>query len=137
MEYGKYCWDLSQHVRTKDVAILDVLSESVNNAIRLLIGWFCLAKNQMPPMSIVVGYWMAGAFLMAMKRFAEYRMIGDSKLAGLYRKSFKKYTAELLLNSAFFYAMCSAFLMGIFLVQQRWIRHLGRYMEKIVKVKRK
>lgn len=105
--------------RTKDVAILDVLSESVNNAIRLLIGWFCLAKNQMPPMSIVLGYWMAGAFLMAMKRFAEYRMINNPELAGLYRKSFKKYTAELLLNSAFFYAMCSAFLMGVFLVKYK------------------
>lgn len=26
--------------RTKDIAYLDVLSESINNAIRLLLGWF-------------------------------------------------------------------------------------------------
>lgn len=105
--------------RTKDVAILDVLSESVNNAIRLLIGWFCITQTVYPPISIVVGYWMAGAFLMAMKRFAEYKMIGDPTLAGQYRKSFVHYTEELLLNTAFFYAMSSSFLMGIFLIKYK------------------
>ena len=98
---------------------MDVLSESINNAIRLLIGWFCVTQTQIPPVSIVGGYWMAGAFLMATKRFAEYRMIDDPELAGLYRKSFKYYTQEMLLNSAFFYAMCSSFLMGIFLIKYK------------------
>ena len=105
--------------RTKDVAVLDVLSESVNNAIRLLIGWFCITQAQYPPSSIVVGYWMGGAFLMAMKRFAEYSMINDPELAGRYRKSFSHYTMELLLNTAFFYAMCSSFLMGVFLIKYK------------------
>lgn len=105
--------------RTKDVAVLDVLSESVNNAIRLLIGWFCITQAQYPPISIVVGYWMGGAFLMAMKRFAEYSMINDPELAGRYRKSFSHYTKELLLNTAFFYAMCSSFLMGVFLIKYK------------------
>lgn len=105
--------------RTKDVAVLDVLSESVNNAIRLLIGWFSITQTVYPPISIVVGYWMGGAFLMAMKRFAEYKMIGNPELAGQYRKSFAYYTEELLLNSAFFYAMSSSFLMGIFLIKYK------------------
>lgn len=105
--------------RTKDIAILDVLSESVNNAIRLLIGWFCVTQSELPPISIVVGYWMAGAFLMAMKRFSEYSMIDDPELAGKYRKSFQHYTKELLLNTAFFYAMASSFLMGIFLIKYK------------------
>ncbi len=105
--------------RTKDVAILDVLSESVNNAIRLLIGWFMVTSDQLPPVSIVVAYWMGGAFLMATKRYAEYRMIGDPELAAKYRKSFKMYTEELLLTTAFFYAMCSSFLMGIFLIKYK------------------
>ena len=105
--------------RTKDVAILDVLSESVNNAIRLLIGWFCITQVFYPPVSIVIGYWMGGAFLMAMKRYAEYCMINDPELAGKYRKSFRYYTKELLLNSAFFYAMCSSFLMGVFLIKYK------------------
>ena len=106
-------------VRTKDIPILDVLSESVNNAIRLLMGWFIVSGNTIPPSSILLGYWMAGAFLMATKRFAEYRMIGDPELAGKYRKSFRHYTEQSLLLSAFFYAMCSVFFIGTFLVKYR------------------
>lgn len=105
--------------RTKDVPYLDVLSESVNNAIRLLMGWFIASGTTVPPSSLLLGYWMAGAFLMATKRFAEYRMIGDRKVAGLYRKSFRYYTEQSLLVSAFFYAMCSVFFLGTFLVKYR------------------
>lgn len=49
-------------LRTKDIAILDVLSESVNNAIRLLLGWFIISPNTLPPCSIVCGYWFGGGF---------------------------------------------------------------------------
>ena len=106
--------------RTKDLAYLDVLSESVNNMIRLLMGWFIVAEEFiLPPSSIVLGYWMLGAFLMAIKRFAEYRMIDNHALAAAYRKSFASYSAESLLISAFFYAMCSIFFIGVFLVKYR------------------
>ena len=63
-------------IRTKDIPYLDVLSESINNMIRLLLGWFIITQEYQPPISILIGYWFAGAFLMATKRFAEYRMIG-------------------------------------------------------------
>lgn len=106
-------------IRTKDIPILDVLSESVNNAIRLLMGWFIVTSDCIPPCSIVLGYWMGGAFLMAVKRFAEYRMINNPELAGSYRKSFRFYTEKSLLLSAFFYAMCSVFFVGIFLIKYR------------------
>lgn len=106
-------------IRTKDIAILDVLSESINNAIRLLMGWFIISSETIPPSSIIIGYWMAGAFLMATKRFAEYRMINDAELAGLYRKSFRFYSEKSLLISAFFYAMSSVFFIGIFLIKYR------------------
>lgn len=106
-------------IRTKDIAYLDVLSESVNNMIRLLLGWFIVCQDVYPPSSILVGYWMAGAFLMAVKRYAEYRMIGDPSRAGSYRKSFARYTEETLLCSAFFYALCATFLIGIFLLKYR------------------
>lgn len=106
-------------IRTKDVPVLDVLSESINNAIRLLMGWFIASGSTIPPSSLLLGYWMAGAFLMATKRFAEYRMINDKTLAGLYRKSFKYYTEKSLLLTSFFYAMCSVFFIGIFLIKYR------------------
>ena len=105
--------------RLKDIVFLDVLSESVNNAIRFLIGWFMVTSQYFPPVSIVIGYWMVGAFLMATKRYSEYLMIGDPKTAGLYRKSFQKYTDKSLLLSAFFYAMCANLFIGIFLIKYR------------------
>ncbi len=106
-------------IRTKDVPILDVLSESVNNAIRLLMGWFIVSGVTIPPSSLIFGYWMAGAFLMATKRFAEYRMINDKSTAELYRKSFKFYNEKSLLLTSFCYAMCSVFFVGIFLIKYR------------------
>lgn len=105
--------------RTKDIVYLDVLSESVNNIIRFLLGWFVITEAYFPPVSILFGYWMAGAFLMVTKRFAEYRMIQDSVLAGKYRKSFRYYTEKKLLCSSFFYAMCATFFIGVFMIKYR------------------
>ncbi len=106
-------------IRTKDIPYLDVLSESINNMIRLLLGWFIITDAYQPPSSILIGYWFAGAFLMATKRFAEYRMIGDPETAGLYRKSFKYYSEQSLLLSTFFYALTSTFFIGIFMIKYR------------------
>ncbi len=103
--------------RMKDIPYVDVLSESLNNAIRLLIGWFTITDSFLPPVSLLLGYWFAGAFLMATKRFSEYRMIGDPELAGQYRKSFRRYTEMSLLLSSFFYAMCSILFLGIILIK--------------------
>lgn len=110
-------------IRSKELPYLDVLSESINNALRLLTGWFCVTSTYQPPASIVLGYWLGGAFLMAAKRFAEYRMIltegGGKTQAGLYRKSFIYYSEKSLLVSCFFYAMSSVFFCGIFMIKYR------------------
>lgn len=106
-------------VRSKDIPYFDVISESVNNMLRLLLGWFIITQDFQPPISILIGYWFAGAFLMATKRFAEYRMIGDPSIAGLYRKSFIHYTETSLLVSSFFYAMCATFFIGVFMIKYR------------------
>ncbi len=104
-------------VRTKDWPYLDVLSESVNNPIRLFLGWFALVDTLIPPVSLAVAYWMAGAFLMAVKRYAEFRHIGNPAVAAAYRRSFKHYTEERLLVSTMFYAVVGAVFGGIFLVR--------------------
>ena len=106
-------------LRTKDRQYLDVLSESVNNALRFLLGWSAIISDVLPPSSILLAYWMGGAYLMAIKRYAEYRFIGNRELAGLYRRSFRFYTEENLLASAFFYALLSAFFLGVFLIKYR------------------
>ncbi|AEF86766.1 prenyltransferase, UbiA family [Treponema primitia ZAS-2] len=108
-----------QPLRSKDIQYIDVLSESINNALRFLIGWFTVTSVYWPPVSIVFGYWMGGAFLMATKRFAEYRMIANKEQAGLYRKSFKYYSEKTLLISAFLYALLSVFFCGIFMIKYR------------------
>ena len=106
-------------MRSKDRVYLDVVSESVNNPIRLLIGWSVVIQDGLPPSSIMLAYWFGGAFLMAMKRYSEYQSIGDPAIAGQYRRSFRFYTPEKLLISSFFYALNSAFFLGIFLIKYR------------------
>ena len=121
-------------VRSKDRVYMDVLTESVNNPIRFALGWFMVPLaggyyldnrwdleffDSLPPLSIIIAYWMGGAFLMATKRFAEYRLIGNPEIAGLYRRSFKFYTENSLLISMFFYAITCAFFLGIFLIKNR------------------
>jgi len=104
-------------VRTKEWPYVDVLSESVNNAIRLMLGWFALITTQVPPLSLTISYWMLGAFFMAAKRYAEYRHIGDPGVAARYRKSFRYYTEENLLVSIVFYATACALFAGVFIVR--------------------
>lgn len=104
-------------IRTKELPYLDVLSEALNNPIRLLLGWFALVTDRIPPLSLILAYWMVGGFFMATKRFAEYRSIGDPIRAREYRNSFTYYTENRLLLSMFFYAMACSFMSGIFLVR--------------------
>ena len=104
-------------VRTKEVAYLDVVSESVNNPLRLMLGWFAITATQLPPMSLILSYWMIGAFFMASKRFAEYRQINDKEVAAAYRKSFAYYDENRLLVSMFFYASGAALLLGVFIIR--------------------
>ena len=104
-------------VRTKEWPYLDVISESANNAVRLLLGWFALLTSAFPPVSLLLSYWMVGAFFMATKRYAEYRHIADPATAAAYRKSFRHYNEERLLLSIVFYATASALFAGIFIVR--------------------
>lgn len=105
--------------RTKDRVYLDVLSESVNSPIRLAMGWYAVTTELLPPASFVIAYWMGGSFLMTIKRFAEYRFINDPARAGLYRRSFRHYTEEKLLIASFFYSLCAALFLGVFLIKHR------------------
>jgi hypothetical protein len=61
---------------------------------------------------------MLGAYLMAVKRYAELRFIGP-EVAALYRRSFQTYTEEKLLISIMFYASSASFFLGVFLVKHR------------------
>lgn len=101
-------------IRLKDRAFLDVIAESFNNPIRLWLGWYALAPAaSFPPLSVVMAWWFFGALLMAGKRYAEFRFIGDSERSGQYRRSFKVYTEKSLILSMVTHANFFCFCMGI------------------------
>jgi 4-hydroxybenzoate polyprenyltransferase len=104
-------------VRSKDLPYIDVLSESVNNPIRLMLGWFAVTAAVVPPLSLLIAYWMIGAYFMATKRFSEYRSIGDPAVAGAYRRSFRHYDERALLISMVFYTTCFALFLGVFIIR--------------------
>jgi len=127
-----------QPMRSKDRPYLDVLSEAINNPIRFMLGWSVVVPLEavpvwtylsggfafwdqftLPPSSVLLAYWFGGAFLMSMKRYSEYRHIADPERAGLYRASFQFYDENRLLVASFFYALCSSFFLGVFLIKYR------------------
>jgi 4-hydroxybenzoate polyprenyltransferase len=108
--------------RSKDRAFLDVISESINNPLRLMIGWAMVDPSTLPPSSIILSYWLGGAFLMGAKRYSEYLEITASHgkaLLARYRASFHGYSEISLNVSCFVYALLSAFFLGVFLVKYR------------------
>jgi 4-hydroxybenzoate polyprenyltransferase len=109
-------------IRTKEKVYLDVLSEAVNNPIRLTLGWAMVDSTTLPPSSLLLAYWMGGAYLMTLKRFAEYRsaiVTGTLEALERYRRSFRHYTESSLLLVAFLYALMAAFFLAVFLIKYR------------------
>jgi len=106
-------------LRTKDVAYLDVLTESLNNPLRMLLGWYMVTQVIVPPTSMLCAYWMLGCYFMGLKRFSEFREIGSRKGACAYRKSFENYSERSLLGSVVFYASMAMMMFGIFVVRYR------------------
>lgn len=111
-----------QPFRTKDRMYLDVLSESINNPLRLLMGWAMIDGASLPPISLFLAFWFGGAFLMNSKRLAEYRDIVASdgiEILSRYRRSFRSYTENRLSIANLVYALACAFFMAIFLIKYR------------------
>ncbi|MGD9901852.1 MAG: UbiA family prenyltransferase [Vicinamibacterales bacterium] len=105
--------------RSKDVPYVDVLSEAVNNPLRMLAGWYVVGTDLVPPVSLLVSYWMVGCYFMAIKRFAEFREIGDATRSAAYRRSFAYYTEQRLLVSIMFYGSHAMLFFGAFIMRYR------------------
>ena len=109
-------------LRTKDVAYLDVLTESVNNTLRLTMGWAMVDGHTLPPGSLMLAFWTAGAFLMSVKRLAEMRSVvatAGHRDLHRYRRSFRTYSETSLTVSAMVYAFLTAFGIAVFFVKYR------------------
>jgi 4-hydroxybenzoate polyprenyltransferase len=104
-------------VRSKDLPLIDVLSESVNNPLRLMIGWYAIGGTDLPPLSLLLSYWAIGGFLMAAKRSAELASLGDG--APAYRRSFGWYTPSRLDALMVFCVVSASFLGGVFIALHR------------------
>ena len=106
-------------IRSKDVPYVDVLSEAVNNPLRMLAGWFIGSSTTFAPASLLMSYWMVGCYFMAIKRYAEYREFADTVAAAAYRKSFAFYTPERLIVSVMFYGSAAMLFLGAFVMRYR------------------
>jgi len=106
-------------VRSKDLPYVDVLSEAINNPLRLLAGWYLTGSAVLPPVTLLLSYWMVGSYFMGIKRFAEFRDIGDHGRSALYRKSFAWYNEPRLLVSIMFYASHAMLFLGAFIMRYR------------------
>jgi len=104
-------------IRLKDLPYVDVVSEAVNNPIRLAVGWYATGCTLSPPVSLLFAYWALGAYLMAVKRLAEYRHINRARCAAGYRPSFKHYNEPRLLIATMFFATACGMFTGVFIAR--------------------
>jgi 4-hydroxybenzoate polyprenyltransferase len=105
-------------IRTKDVPYLDVLVEGLMNPLRLLAGWYLTKTAAIPITFLLLSYWMAGCYFMAIKRFAECRELPAEDLRR-YRKAFDFYSEKNLLTSIVFYGSQAMLFFGAFIVRYR------------------
>lgn len=100
-------------VRLKDAPYIDVLSESFNNPIRFLLGWYIFTPD-FPPVSLLFWTWFLGAMLMTAKRFDELKHYGKSLVS--YRNTFKTYTLFKLKTMMIVYFLIATLLLSMFTV---------------------
>ncbi len=107
-------------IRTKDLPYVDVIAESVNNPLRLLIGWYVIDDVSSPPLIAILCYWSLGAALVTAKRLGELRFLG--RKAAIYRPTFKYYNISLLAIMYFFYVLMT--LAAVVLLSLEYERHI-------------
>ena len=105
--------------RTKDVPYLDVLSEAINNPVRMIAGWYLTGITLIPPASLLLSYWMVGCYFMAIKRYAEYREISHFGHSAEYRRPFAYYNEQRLLVAIMFYGSLAMLFFGAFIMRYR------------------
>jgi decaprenyl-phosphate phosphoribosyltransferase len=106
-------------VRAKDIPFIDVLAEAVNNPIRFLAGWYMTGTAAVPILSLLISYWMAGCYFMAIKRFAECRDLRSQASRVAYRKCYRYYSERNLLVSILFYGSLAMLFFGAYMGRYR------------------
>ena len=87
--------------RFKDKVFLDVFSESINNPLRFMAGWLAVSYAY-PPLTLILGVWLSGYFLMNCKRINEIlTWRGTNQEMEKYRPSLIRYTENKLILISF------------------------------------
>jgi 4-hydroxybenzoate polyprenyltransferase len=97
-------------IRLKDIIYIDAISESANNPIRFLIGWYAVENTKNPSLALLLCWWAVGEFLMFGKRLSEKRILKETE-AKYYRKSLGIYTESsltksMIISSIVFFLSC-------------------------------
>ncbi len=104
-------------LRCKDLRVIDILSESINNPIRFILAYTALGGSFDLNLYILLSYWSGGAFLMTCKRYAEKKFFKNNIKLAKYRPSIAKYNFLHLLYLIFIFAILSEIFLFIFLLQ--------------------
>jgi 4-hydroxybenzoate polyprenyltransferase len=106
-------------IRSKDVPYVDVLTEAINNPLRLLAGWFIASPSTIAPASLLLSYWLVGCYFMALKRYAEHLRLQAQGGLARYRRALAAVTARDLMVSIVFYGSAAMLFFGAFLMRYR------------------
>ena len=106
-------------IRAKDLKYIDVLVESINNPIRLYIGWFAVVENSLIPLSLVLSYWFFGAFLMNSKRITDFFKFDSQEDRAAFRPSLAGYDINMLYTLGMVYASLSTSMFLTFSVRYK------------------
>jgi decaprenyl-phosphate phosphoribosyltransferase len=106
-------------IRSKDIPYVDIITEAINNPIRMLAGWYIVSNIKVPPASLILSYWMIGSYFMAIKRYAEFRNIGNINTVRNYRKSLAYFSERKLLVAIIFFGSSSMLFLGAFIMRYR------------------
>ena len=107
-------------LRAKDLIFFDVIIESINNPIRMFIGWFAVVDNALIPLSLVIFYWFLGAFMMNAKRLSEWKKFGSNHERSIYRPSLGAYDDHILTVMCFVYAILSSSSLALFAARYKF-----------------
>ena len=103
--------------RSKDLRVIDILTESINNPIRFILAYTALGGGFDVNLYVLISYWSGGAFLMTCKRYAEKKFLKNKINIIKYRPSIAKYDLLHLLLLIFIFAIISEISLFIFLSQ--------------------
>jgi 4-hydroxybenzoate polyprenyltransferase len=106
-------------IRAKDKKYVDVLVESINNPIRLYIGWFAVIENSLIPLSLVLSYWFFGAFLMNSKRITDFFKFDTQEDRAAFRPSLAGYDINMLYTLGMVYSSLSTSMFLTFSVRYK------------------